>query len=192
MNYTITDLDLENDDLIHATADVLYTAFMHIGQPDWWPTPADALSEVRRCTSPEKISLIAIDDQATVLGWIAGRDEHAGILWELHPLAIKPGAQGHGVGRALVQEFERQVLSRGGQTIYLTTEDTTGLTSLYRVPNIFDDIPGAMQHLHLTDPFKPHPYVFYQKLGYTLCGLLPDVAGPGSVSFQLAKRVSQP
>ena len=36
---------------------------------------------------------------------------------------------------------------------------------------------------------KGHPYAFYQKLGYTIVGVMPDANGRGKPDIYLAKRV---
>jgi len=33
-----------------------------------------------------------------------------------------------------------------------------------------------------------HPYEFYEKLGYTVVGVLPDANGPGKPDIFMAKR----
>ena len=36
---------------------------------------------------------------------------------------------------------------------------------------------------------RGHPFAFYQRLGYEVVGLLPDVNGPGRPDILMAKRL---
>ena len=45
--------------------------------------------------------------------------------------------------------------------------------------------PSAIQSL----PLHQHPFVFYQKLGFVLAGVLPDANGRGKPDIFLVKRL---
>jgi aminoglycoside 6'-N-acetyltransferase I len=36
-----------------------------------------------------------------------------------------------------------------------------------------------------------HPYEFYQRVGFTIAGVLPDANGPGKPDIFLAKRINR-
>ena len=39
--------------------------------------------------------------------------------------------------------------------------------------------------------YSGHPYEFYQKCGYQIVGVLPDVNGPGKPDIFMAKRLTE-
>ncbi len=128
----------------------------------------------------------AFDGAGTVLGWIGGNAQYDGRVWELHPLAVHPAAQGQGIGRALVEDFEQQVAARGSITILLGTDDEANLTTLGEVdlyPNVWEHIAGVRN-------LRRHPFEFYQKCGFVIVGVVPDANGLGKPDILMAKRAS--
>lgn len=119
------------------------------------------------------------------MGWIGGIEQYDGRVWELHPLAVKPEYQGQGVGRALVADFEQQVRSRGGLTVWLGTDDENNRSSLSNV-NLYTNV---WEHIQNVQNLRNHPFGFYQKLGYVITGVLPDANGIGHPDIFMAKRV---
>ena len=93
-----------------------------------------------------------------------------------------------GIGRKLVEAFESEARSRGALTVTLGTDDTSGMTSLSAV-DLYADIPGHIGGLR--DHGKHHPFLFYQKLGYVVTGVMPDANGPGKPDIFMSKRVSR-
>lgn len=87
----------------------------------------------------------------------------------------------------LVRDFEQQVLARGAHTIYLGSDDETGQTSLTGV-DLFPDVLGNLSKIKNVNR---HPFVFYQKLGYTIVGAIPDANGFGKPDILMAKRIKQ-
>jgi aminoglycoside 6'-N-acetyltransferase I len=123
----------------------------------------------------------------TVLGWagaIAPPHYH-GHAWELHPLVVAPSHQGRGIGRRLTQAIEAEARHRGVQTLYLGTDDENNLTSLGG-ESLFPDPLAALSTLK---NLRAHPFGFYQKLGFTVVGVLPNVNGPGKHDIFMAKPV---
>ncbi len=60
------------------------------------------------------------------------------------------------------------------------------MTSLSEV----DLYTGLTEHLrNVRDPGRRHPFGFYEKLGYTITGVVPDANGPGRPDIFMAKRV---
>lgn len=120
-----------------------------------------------------------------VLGWIGGLPDYDGNVWELHPLVVHPDHQNQGIGRALVADFEQQVKERGALAVRLGSDDEDDMTSLSGVDlynNLWDKIAN-IQNL------KRHPYGFYQKLGYSIIGVMPDANGRGKPDIIMGKRI---
>jgi len=182
----VIDLDPNDEGMVCQAAALLIEAFKQ-HWPNAWPDLNAALEEVHESFAPDRISRLAVDDAGKVMGWIGGGDiEHYnGYVWELHPLAVAPAAQGKGVGRALVQDFEEQVKKRGGLTIWLGTDDEDNMTTLSGV----DLYPNVFEHIAKIKNVCRHPYEFYQKLGFVIVGVMPDANGPGKPDIYMAKRV---
>lgn len=134
--------------------------------------------------APERILRVALAD-GQVIGWIGGIPEYHGNVWELHPLLVAPEWQGRGVGAALVRDFEAQVAQRGGLTIQLGTDDVTDATSLSGV-DLYTDTWRQIQEIR---NLNRHPFEFYQKMGYTIIGVIPDANGRGRPDIYMGKRV---
>ncbi len=182
----IVDLQATDQLAIEQAATLLVEGFKE-HWPKAWPNIEAALQEVQESFGPDRISRIAVDDQGTVLGWIGGIREYDGHVWELHPLVVRPDSQGQGLGRALVADLEVQVRARGGLTIWLGTDDENNMTSLAGV----DLFPNVLGHLANIRNRRGHPYEFYQKVGFSIVGVLPDANGPGKPDIFMAKSVKQ-
>jgi aminoglycoside 6'-N-acetyltransferase I len=176
----IENLTPNNDTAIQQAATLLVEGF-----GPCWPDQEAALEEVREALEPERICRIAVDDGGRVLGWIGAINQYDGHAWELHPLVVASEQRRRGIGRALVEDLETQVRARGGMTIYLGTDDENGMTSLSGV----DLYPDLFGHLQRIQNLMGHPYEFYQKLGYTIVGVIPDANGPGKPDILMAKRL---
>ena len=176
-------LTAEMSDEIDQSAQILTAAFAG-HWPGAWPTSEAALDEVHEMLAADRILRAAVAD-GEVLGWIGGIPEYDGHVWELHPLAVKPARQREGIGTALVRDFEQQVKARGGLTIQLGSDDEDGMTSLAHT----DLYTGTWEKIRGIRNLKGHPYSFYQKLGYTIVGVMPDANGRGKPDIYLAKRV---
>ncbi|MBZ0300436.1 MAG: GNAT family N-acetyltransferase [Anaerolineae bacterium] len=154
--------------------------------PDAWPDMNSALEEVADCLLPGRICRMAVSSEGVVIGWIGGREAgYEGNVWELHPLVVHPDHQGQGIGRALVRDLEDKVRQRGALTLQLGSDDETGMTSLSGV-DLYDDL---WERIHTIQNIRNHPYSFYQKLGYTIIGVMPDANGPGKPDIYMAKRL---
>ena len=152
-----------------------------------WATTEEGLAEVHEILS-QGFARAALDDAgAQVLGWIGGLPEYDGHVWELHPLVVRPDMQRQGLGRALVADFEQQVRQRGGLTITLGTDDEDNMTSLAGC-DLYDRLWERIAHI---ENRKRHPYEFYQKLGYTITGVVPDANGRGKPDILISKRVAE-
>lgn len=180
----ITTLSPSDEALIQQAAQLLVDAF-HEHWPDAWPTFADGLKEVHEMLESERICRVAVDEQGNLLGIIGGIPSYDGYVWELHPLAVRPSLHGKGIGRAMVQDFEAQVRSRGALTITLGSDDEDGMTSLANV-DLYENLWEKVRDIR---NFKNHPYEFYQKLGYVITGVVIDANGVGKPDILMSKRV---
>jgi aminoglycoside 6'-N-acetyltransferase I len=182
----IIDLLPDNQQAIHQIAQILVDGFRE-HWPTAWPDMDSALQEVQESFADDRISRIALDDSGDVLGWIGGISTYDGNVWELHPLVVRTDLQRQGIGRALVLDLEEQVRARGGLTIMLGSDDEDGMTSLAAI----DLYPDLWQKIANIQNLRRHPYEFYQKLGYSIVGVVPDANGPGKPDILMAKRVSR-
>ena len=154
--------------------------------PLGWPTLADAIQELRERLIPGNTLLAAVRD-GEVIGWggilAPGYD---GLVFELHPLAVRADQRRRGVGRALVTALEDAARAQGGLTIQLGADDDRdgGETSLANV-DLYDDLPRRLQ------TFNPgtHQSGFYLKLGYRIIGVMPDANGPGKPDIFFARSL---
>ena len=178
----IIDLSPHDEHAIQQVAALLVEVFT----PYAWSNVEEALEEVRESLESKRISRIAIDDNRTILGWVGGVPEYDGNVWELHPIVVRPEYQRQGIGRQLVADLERQVRERGGVTLMLGTDDHASLTSLGGI----DLYPDVLDHLmNIRNP-GGHPYEFYQKVGFTIVGVIPDANGPGKPDILMAKSLT--
>ena len=185
-SFTIISFTSQTDQASLDQAANLLVAGFHKHWPEAWSDMKSALEEVHEMFAPDRIFRAAIDDETgEVLGWIGGMPDYDGNVWELHPLVVQPNRQGQGIGRALVVDFEDQVRARGGLTITLGSDDEDSMTTLSDV----DLYPEPWQHIAQIRNLIGHPYEFYQKMGYTITGVVPDANGPGKPDILMSKRV---
>ncbi len=182
----IVDFPAGDAGVICQAATLLVEAFKEHA-PNAWPDMESALEEVHEALEPEKVCRVALDEQGEVLGWIGAIPQYETTGWELHPLVVHPAYQGRGIGRALMTDVEEQVRARGGLTIYLGTDDEDFRTSLSQV----DLYENTWEHIANIRNLNRHPYEFYQKMGYTIVGVLPDANGWNKPDIVMAKRVGK-
>ena len=180
----IVSLTPDQKDRIQQAAQILVEAFT-LCSPKAWPSLEDGLVEVHKMLTNDNILRVVLDSEGNVTGWIGGIPQYDGNVWELHPLAVKPDLQGMGIGRRLVLDFEEQVRLRGAHTITLGTDDENNRTSLTDV-NLYHDTWKKITEIK---NLNRHPYEFYQKLGYTITGVLPDANGIGKPDIIMSKRI---
>jgi aminoglycoside 6'-N-acetyltransferase I len=180
----IISLSAEDHRLIQQAAQLLVDAFRE-HWPDAWPSLEEGLREVGEMLETGRICRVAVDEEGNLLGIIGGIPGYDGNVWELHPLAVGPSMQGQGIGRALVEDLENQVRSKGGLTITLGTDDEDGMTTLANT-DLYEDLWKKIRDIR---NLKAHPFEFYQKMGYVISGVVPDANGPGKPDILMAKRV---
>jgi len=172
-------------DFIDQIARLLQQGFAHL--PDGsWSVYDDALTEVRESLGDGRISLVALDDGGTVIGWVGGLPQYDGHVIEIHPLVVAQGQRGQGVGRALIDELEQVAAVRGALTLWAGADDETGETSLSGV----DLYSNLWQQVQAVQP-GGHALGFYLRLGFIIAGVLPDANGIGKPDIYLAKRIRQ-
>lgn len=148
-----------------------------------WLADLDA-ARAEIAAADRKLARVWLADGAPV-GWIGA--EHAwGRIWELHPLLVSPTLHGRGIGRALVRDLEALVAARGALTMMVGTSDDAGATSLAGV-DLYADLPMRLARIEV---HRAHAVAFWQRVGYTIVGVIPDAEGPGKPSIQLARRLS--
>lgn len=179
----IVDLRADQNTAIQQTALIVLDCFGHL--PSGYPNLKAAVQEVQRSFAPDRISRVAVNETGTVLGWIGGIEQYNGHVWELHPLVVKAGFRGQGIGRQLVADLESQVKARGGMTLWLGTDDEEAKTTLAGI-NLY---PNVLEHIAAIKNLRQHPYEFYQKCGFEIVGVMPDANGLGKPDIFMAKRV---
>jgi aminoglycoside 6'-N-acetyltransferase I len=165
-------------------ARILMDAF-RVKWPNAYPELQAALEEIEASLDDGRLSLVLLDEDDRPLGWVAAERQYDGHTWELHPLVVDPARQGEGFGRALVEALETAVRDRGATTLWVASDDETGLTSLFG----HDLYPDPLAHLARIRDVSGHPFGFYQRLGFALVGVLPDANGLGKPDVFLAKRL---
>ena len=177
----IVDLNPDDKEAVEQAAALLVEGFWS----EAWPDLERALQEVQDSFGEDRLSRIAVDDRGAVLGWIGGIRQYNGHVWELHPLVVSLNYRKRGIGRDLVTDLEEQVRARGGLTLWLGTDDESNMTTLAGV----DLYPNVWDHVANIRNLRGHPYEFYQKLGFTIVGILPDANGPGKPDIFMAKSL---
>jgi aminoglycoside 6'-N-acetyltransferase I len=181
----ITISDMPQDEAhIYQAAEILKLAFA-ADFLDGWTTIEEGTQEVHKMLAEDRICRAALLD-GRVIAWIGGIPEYDGNVWELHPLAVHPDFQGQGIGRILIQDFEAQVIKKGGLTIMLGSDDDTNRTSLSGV-DLYQNLPDKIATIR---NLSNHPFTFYQKMGYHIIGVVPDANGMGKPDIMLGKRVA--
>ena len=180
----IMSLTKEQDHLIQQVAQILVDSFK-THWPEAWPTFENALDEVYEMLSPDRILRVAMDTNGNAAGCIGSIPQYDGLVWELHPLAVRPELQCKGIGRALVLDIEEQTKSRGALTITLGTDDEDNSTSLSNV-NLYNNPWEKIKNIK---NLKRHPFEFYQKMGYIITGVVPDANGIGKPDILMSKRL---
>jgi aminoglycoside 6'-N-acetyltransferase I len=181
----ILDLTADRIDLVDQAARLLYDGFL--GRAKDWQDLASARQEALDSLTEGKISRVAVDDSDAVLGWIGAMPEYDGNVWEIHPLVVAASSRRRGVGRALVLDLEGTVRQLGGVTLWVGSDDENHETTLSEV-DLYSDVAGAIRGVR---NLAGHPYEFYQRLGFTIVGVMPDANGPGKPDIFLAKRVQR-
>jgi aminoglycoside 6'-N-acetyltransferase I len=184
MAFPIVDLRADASARIDQAARLLLEAFRNRSED--WRDLESARAEVLTSLAPERISRVLVHDSGNVLGWIGGIPTYGGRVWEVHPLVVAAPHRRQGVGRALVQDLEHVVETRGALTLWLGSDDENGETSLGGI-DLYADVPGAIRDLKTVR--GQHPHEFYRRVGFRVTGVMPDANGRGKPDIFFAKRV---
>lgn len=179
---SLVDLTPARPDLLEQAA-----ALLHARMPEGWPDMDAARLELRNMLDPGRI-VRAYVRGARLLGWAGALEHYPNHVWELHPLVVREDSERRGVGRALVRDLEDRVRALGIHTMFVGSDDELGLTSLSGI-DLYPDVVG---HLARLQNLKDHPLGFYQKLGYSVIGVMPDANGFGQPDIWLARRLTDP
>ena len=172
-------LTKEKENELEACAQILMKSFAHA-----WNTKEEAEETLRETL--ESGILVAIRREKKVAGFVGAHPEYP-FGWELHPLAVAPGMRGMGLGSLLAARIERETMRAGALVMYLGTDDEDGATSLSE-GDLFEN---TLEKIREIKNYSGHPYEFYQKCGYQIVGVLPDVNGPGKPDIFMAKRLTE-
>ena len=178
---SILDLDPDDAALREQLAVIAYEAGA-INAPLWLPTLDDAREEVDDATATGQVARVLVDDGGVPIGWACCAHQYDSV-WELHPMLIAPDHHRRGHGTALARDIEHQAAIRGASVLVLGTSDATHATSLSDT-DLYADPIGALGSLTFK---KDHPVRFWQKIGYSVVGVVPDAEGPGIPSISLAR-----
>jgi aminoglycoside 6'-N-acetyltransferase I len=168
---------------LDALAELTFHAFRRHA-PDWLPTLAAAREEVVESLQPGRQSFAIVDAATAPVGWIAVEPQGRSV-WEIHPIVVRVADQGKGHGRALLAHVEQLARAQGILTLFASTSDEVGATSLAGV-DLFADPVSAMAGARWQ---QSHACEFWRRVGFTLVGVLPDAEGPGKPSIHFAKGV---
>lgn len=182
MTWQIKNLrELDENERMEA-ARILVEALAHV--PSAWSDLPSAMDEVNEFLKDQARIAFAALEEDRLRGWV-GAIRHSKFAWELHPLVVDPAYQRRGWGSRLVDVLEDAARSAGALTIWLGTDDDFGGTNLYG-KDLYPDVLGHLQKLAAA---RGHPFTFYQRRGYTVTGIFPDVNGLGKHDILMAKRI---
>jgi len=178
-----------------AAAEILVRAFAHA--PSAWGNLDHARAEVATFLQPPlrnryrphrrrvRTALAALD-RDVLIGWV-GLIRTYSHAFELHPIAVEPDRQRHGVGAALVRALEALAKADGALTIYLGADDDFGGTTLFGA-DPYPDLLASLARIEASGGQR-HPLGFYLRVGFRLAGLIPDANGTGRPDILFAKRI---
>ena len=185
MKFSIRRLSRADKKPIRQAAQILNAEISLPRYPTGYQTYKEAHKEVMDCLKRGNVALAAYNANGDVLGWIGGRPEYDGKVWELHPLVVRSDAQRNGIGTALVERLEALVKKRGALTLWAGADDEDLRTNLSGV-DLYKDLPKLLRNASTK---KGHPIEFYRRAGFTIVGVVPDANGVGKPDIFLAKRI---
>jgi uridine phosphorylase len=119
-----------------------------------------------------------------VIGCIGTIMQYGTTGYELHPLIIHQNYRNQNIGSKLLHTLEAEVIKNGGIMMYLGSDDEFGLTSLSDT-DLFEFTFDKIENI----TSEAHPFLFYQKHGYQITGVIPDANGFGKPDIIMTKRL---
>lgn len=111
-------------------------------------------------------TVFVAEEQGRILGYVCfGATPLTEGTWDLYWIAVDPGLQSKGIGRALMALAEERVRAVGGRLLLVETSGS--------------------------DLYTP-TRAFYQRLAYTEVSRIADFYRPGDAKVTYAKRLDQP
>lgn len=181
----ILDVRTQNSRFIEQLATLTYEA-SRVHAPNWLPTIEAAREEVTDSLQSDRQSWALVDRSHEPLGWI-GVIREGTRVWEIHPIAVRTSDQGKGYGRRLIEHVEGLAHARGILTLFASTSDETGATSLSGV-DLYENPVASMATARW---HASHACEFWRRVGFHLVGVLPDAEGLGKPSIHFAKKVAR-
>ena len=111
--------------IAHVHVESWRTTYKDIVPVEYHPSYEDRLSMRQRSlstSSQERVTLVAINEQGQLVGFVSGgKTRHSDLPYdaELYAIYLLEEAQGHGLGRRLVQAFVEQLLELGYQSMII-------------------------------------------------------------------------
>lgn len=165
-------------------AAVLRDGLAHM--PSAFAGEGDSEAEVRRLVRDAGWLGYAALDGSSVVGWIGALRVYSH-GWEIHPLVVAPHRQRRGVGRLLLTRLEQRARADGINVLYLGSDDDYGGTNLFG-RELFPDVLSHAASIEVGE--RGHSYTFYERHGYEVVGVLPDVSGDGRPDILMAKKLT--
>ncbi len=131
----------------------------------------------------ENLLYVAID-QDEIIGFAGALKRQYSTAYELHMMVIKPAHRFRGVGTRLLDILEDKLRARKVLTMFLGSDDEGCKTSLSQT-NLYENTLDKLATIEAIG----HPFLFYQKQGYKVVGVLPDAHGEGRPDILMAKRL---
>lgn len=142
--------------------------------------------EVEKLLLPERIAVAALDGDE-LIGFIGAIPQYGVTGWEMHLLVVRDTYRRQHIGARLVDFLEKEVVSKGGITLYLGTDDEKNETSLSE-GDLYQD---TFEKIKEIKNLKDHPFEFYQRQGYQIVGVIPDANGWNKPDIWMAKRLRE-
>ena len=181
----LSSIDYSDREVLEALASLSHSAAQK-HSPNWLCNVDAATQELQRASEEGVLTSVATDG-GRPRGWISAKSRGYG-SWEIHPLLVDPAASGRGYGKILVEDIERQIRSHGGISVFLSTSDATNSTNLSDF-DLYANPLEALRNISVRDSAHGHAYRFWQRVGFTVVGVIPDAEGLGVPSIHLAKKL---
>lgn len=159
-----------------------------------WPTFDASLGELLDAARREEgILLAAVSPAQRLCGMLSGAPEYVGQVLRVDLVAVTAEFQRRGVGRMLMQSLAEIGRNRGYHSLLARVPDEAGRTPLAGVelyPSPLAHLQALKENLSGRNPALDHPVSFFLRLGFHLCGVVPDAHGCGRPEILLSRRIA--